>query len=764
MSKELLSSKVILVEEDPAVRGIPSAATAVAGAIGVTERGFIDKAVLCNSFEEVVQKFGGFVQNSDLMLAAMGFFENGGSALWVVRTVHHTDLNDPSTTTALRARGELLVSGVPTPAEIISTKAEPFAFSDGNFFSLSVNGAPEVGATLSASAASFMSSMTEPFALSDGMTLSVAIDAREPQLVTFPADHFADISAATAAEVAAVINSQLIGASAHSDTGQVVIKSDVMGMSSRVQVMGGTAAPVLSFPEGPEMGSGFVQNIKAVTVAEVLTLLAPFSAPPSAQAVARGEPEIAMRVLVINTPLVQAFDAGNGRLGLRTVAVGSSASLAIGATTADVFGVDHDVHYGSDGGTAVVAVVEGKDPGSYANQVQVEVRPRTLGEPDLFDVAVIEDGVYRELFPSVSMSPAHPRYLEKALNDAKSGSSLVRVFDQHLLGAPAPSAQIAALTGGEDGLDGLDDNDFIGSEVGKTGLRALDQVQDLSLLLVPGRATPAMHNAMVSYCEVVRDGSVFAILDPPEGFSATEIVEYVTSMAALEELTEHAAIYWPRVTVLNPAKSVFGSSEKIAVPPSGIVAGVFSRTDAGRPGGVYDPPAGIDKGRMFGVLGFETDEVLEEAKRDIVYPHRINPLTTGPGLPRFIDGSRTLKGGGNFPYVAERRGVSFIERSLKTGLQFARHRNNNEALRAEVRRTVTAFLLTQMNNGAFRSREPKKAFFVDVSETLNTPSVVFSGKLIVRIGLATNKPAEFIILRFSQDVRVFESELALVGL
>jgi starch synthase len=36
-----------------------------------------------------------------------------------------------------------------------------------------------------------------------------------------------------------------------------------------------------------------------------------------------------------------------------------------------------------------------------------------------------------------------------------------------------------------------------------------------------------------------------------------------------------------------------------------------------------------------------------------------------------VDGSRTLKGDGNFPYVAERRGVNFIERSLKAGLQFA---------------------------------------------------------------------------------------------
>jgi phage tail sheath protein FI len=166
---------------------------------------------------------------------------------------------------------------------------------------------------------------------------------------------------------------------------------------------------------------------------------------------------------------------------------------------------------------------------------------------------------------------------------------------------------------------------------------------------------------------------------------------------------------------------------------------------------------------MFGVLGFETDEVLDERKRDLVYPRRINPLTTGPGLPRFIDGSRTLKGNGNFPYVAERRGVSFIARSLKQGLEFARHKNNTEGLRAQVRRTLTAFLLTQMNNGAFRTRDPETAFFVDVSEALNTPEVIFAGKLLARVGLATNKPAEFIVITISQDTRALDAALAVAG-
>ena len=65
-----------------------------------------------------------------------------------------------------------------------------------------------------------------------------------------------------------------------------------------------------------------------------------------------------------------------------------------------------------------------------------------------------------------------------------------------------------------------------------------------------------------------------------------------------------------------------------------------------------------------------------------------------------------------------------------------------------------------MKNGAFASNDPKTAFFVDFGAALNPPSVVFSRQVIGRIGLATAKPAEFIILRFSQDTRALEEELA----
>lgn len=527
MGAQLLASKVVIVEEEPRVRSIAALPTAVLGAVGVTERGPVGKAVLVTSFEEFVETFGGFTPNSDLSLAVQGYYENGGQILWVVRTVHYTDIN--------------------------------------------------VAASKTSAAATFT--------LNDRAVVPVAT--------------------------------------------------------------------------------------------------------------------------------------------LR---------------------------------------VDAKWDGAYANDIRILIAAATSGAANEFNLTVEDNGLLVEVFPNLSMDNTKENYVETVINHPDRGSRLIKVDD--LNSATVSPGDIPAigtfgpLTGGNDGLGGLVDTDFIGSAAGKTGIRALDCVQDLSLLIIPGRATSAVHNAMISYCEGTRDKACFAILDPPANQDAPGIVAYVQSTAAILGLSEFAAIYWPRIKVLNPSRVVFGNVADLTVPPSGHIAGVYARVDNSKPGGVYLPPAGIENGRLFGVLGFETDDVLEEAKRDLVFPKRINPLTAFPGTPRHIDGARTLKGNGNFPTVAERRGVIFIEQSLKLGLLFAKHQNNTEGLRSTLDRTVRAFLLIQLKNGAFSTGDPKKAFFVDFGEALNPPSVVFAGQVVGRIGLATAKPAEFIVLRFSQDTRALEEELA----
>jgi hypothetical protein len=91
------------------------------------------------------------------------------------------------------------------------------------------------------------------------------------------------------------------------------------------------------------------------------------------------------------------------------------------------------------GGTAKAIRVEGKDPGAYADQVEFEVRAATPGEADAFDLAVIEDGTYHESFPNLTMDPDHTRYVERIVNEERSGSVLIRAIDQLLPAAAVPA-------------------------------------------------------------------------------------------------------------------------------------------------------------------------------------------------------------------------------------------------------------------------------------------------------------------------------------
>ena len=101
---------------------------------------------------------------------------------------------------------------------------------------------------------------------------------------------------------------------------------------------------------------------------------------------------------------------------------------------------------------------------AVADQVQAEVGAATSGDATEFDLAIIEDGVYREVFPNLSMDTDAARYVERIVNDERTGSNLVQLIDQLLPGEPVPDVQTVQLAGGNDGLAALDDTDFVGSD------------------------------------------------------------------------------------------------------------------------------------------------------------------------------------------------------------------------------------------------------------------------------------------------------------
>jgi hypothetical protein len=748
-----LASEVQIIEEQPTVRRIAATAVLRCAGEGVTERGPLGSTGPYASYSEWSKVYGGYTALSlESVAAVVGFFDNGGTQLYWSRVVHTTTVGDPTTKTSVAGTLNLLTAAASPSAGFAQSVAQPFNLEPGDDLDIAIDGGAPVTATFSATAASRVTANAEPFTLANGQTLQIAVNGGATFTKTFATAEFASIAAATAEEVVATLNAFFAAnelPAVASGTTTVTITTNRRGTGAIVNIVGGTAvgaSPLLQFTTGALAGTGNVANIDAVTAAEAAGLIQ----------TAVGA------TAVVTTP------SGTVLITSATTGPASSVQVQASSTADDEFGFDNATHSGLSGAAVNTLLVTAKTDGTYAGDVRLVVAAATDGNADRFNFYVEVKGVIAERWFNASMLDADAAYIETLVNDATTGSDYVTVSDLDVQGVGGTAAQqrpasgtFGPLTGGGDGLVGLADSDFTGGETvnGSTGFRTFDD-KAIDVLIVPGRATSAVHNGMITYCEITRAGLVFAVMDPPANQTAAQIVAYVETTASLLESSEYAAIYWPRVKVANPDRALFGTDATVVVPPSGHLAGIYARNDARKVGGAFEQPAGIEFGVPRSVLGLEMDEVRKKAKRELVFPKNVNPISKEDGTPIFVDGARTLKGTGNWGSVGQRRGVIFVEQRLIPGLAFMRHRNIKDKLYKEGERAVTLFLLELTRNDAFKSTDPKKAFFVDFGPGLNPPSVQAQKKIVARIGLATSEPAEFVVLLVGPDTRALDEELA----
>jgi phage tail sheath protein FI len=97
-----------------------------------------------------------------------------------------------------------------------------------------------------------------------------------------------------------------------------------------------------------------------------------------------------------------------------------------------------------------------------------------------------------------------------------------------------------------------------------------------------------------------------------------------------------------------------------------------------------------------------------------------------------------------------RRYIARLKRSIRKGVQWAVFEPNTASLWAEVRRTITDFLLQEWRSGALLGAKPAEAFFVKCDRSTMTQNDIDTGRLICEIGVAPVYPAEFVILRIGQ--------------
>ena len=110
-------------------------------------------------------------------------------------------------------------------------------------------------------------------------------------------------------------------------------------------------------------------------------------------------------------------------------------------------------------------------------------------------------------------------------------------------------------------------------------------------------------------------------------------------------------------------------------------------------------------------------------------------------------GSRTLSSDPEWQYVNIRRLFLYIEASLDAGTQWVVFEPNDEQLRKELRDSISRFLTRLWMDGALMGASPEEAFFVKCDQETNPPEVVESGQVVVEVGFAPLRPAEFVVLR-----------------
>lgn len=292
-------------------------------------------------------------------------------------------------------------------------------------------------------------------------------------------------------------------------------------------------------------------------------------------------------------------------------------------------------------------------------------------------------------------------------------------------------------------------------------LAALTGYDDISMVAAPGWTDAATYDALLTHCEGLT--TCFAILDGPA--TCTDIAALTrvgsakatspggagdgpdkdkpaaTTLRPRESARGYGAVYVPHLMVRDPLEP----AKIVAVAPSGHLAGIYARTDVER--GVFKAPANV---AVRGALGLT--QRLNDAEQGVLNPAGVNVIRFMTGRGVLVWGARTLTvSDPEWRYVPVRRLFIMMEASIRRGTQWVVFEPNDERLWKSIRRDVSAFLMLLWRQGALQGTTPEEAFFVRCDAETNPPEVIDAGRVVIEIGVAPVKPAEFVIFRIGQS-------------
>jgi phage tail sheath protein FI len=684
----------VYIEEQNNINTIEGVSTSIAGFVGMTRRGrLVGLPQLVTSFNEFSRLYGGFVDFgfgagfNYLPYAVDGFFANGGEQLFVMRVMKSATAATATATGGLVTR---LQAGA--DAAVGQNKIHPLTLR--------------------------------------GMTAAVPTKIRLRMVkngITYESSDFtvASIDASTG-EVTLSGNLDV------TPTGPVTFEASSTTVLTDVNTISLDAAP-------PNRVIGLPTSLASVTSARTNTFTI------TAADEGNWGKDIVVTATATDGARSEALAAGNG---------GADDNVLIKLKSAAGFYTNAwvEIDRGNEKRYRKVKSVSTGDNSIVVfgdALINNDFLPQIVGVPTVVTVAEFRlsasfDGV-TETYAGLTLENVPGRYYADRVNN---GSDLITVS------APAgttdpfsfpsgPDGQQIAL-GGAGNLDGVAPvaSDFIGGGApgSRTGLKAMEDIREISILAAPGLVDVAVQGALIEQCERLKDR--FAILDPaPHGGNTTPTITDIQNQRGQFD-TKYAAIYYPRLIMTNPLTNL-----DEAVPPSGHMTGIYARVDVER--GVHKAPANEivrDILRFETTVNKETQEILNPSPKNINVFRDFR--ADGRGLR--IWGARCITSLTEWKYINVRRLFIFLEESLDQGTQWVVFEPNDERLWARVRQTITLFLTRVWRDGALMGTRAEEAFFVKCDRSTMTQDDLDNGRLIVLVGVAPVKPAEFVIIRIGQ--------------
>lgn len=209
---------------------------------------------------------------------------------------------------------------------------------------------------------------------------------------------------------------------------------------------------------------------------------------------------------------------------------------------------------------------------------------------------------------------------------------------------------------------------------------------------------------------------------------------------------------------LKPFIPFYGEYEKTlaakasVVPPSGAIAGVYAQND--NFSGVWKAPANMSIASIKGVSRLINNQIQESMNVHST-GKSVNAIRAFSGKGILIWGARTLKGNDNeWRYIPVRRLFNYVEESVQESTEWAVFAPNTQNTWTKIKCQIENFLTNIWRAGGLAGATPEQAFYVNCGLNVTMDSQdILEGRLIVEVGMAAVRPAEFIILRFSHKLQ-----------